>query len=43
VIWLGVKESLGEPIDGLSHSVRASRFLRYWGGIGVVDGCADEI
>lgn len=43
LIWLGVKAALGEPLVGMNESPRPARFYRFWGGIGVCDGFADEI
>ncbi|MBV8365601.1 MAG: ATP-grasp domain-containing protein [Candidatus Eremiobacteraeota bacterium] len=43
VIWMGLKELLGERV-GLAESVyRESRFVRFWGGVGVTDGTAVAI
>jgi carbamoyl-phosphate synthase large subunit len=42
VIWMGVKELLGESIEEAPTPV-ASQFLRFWGGVGVAGECIDEI
>lgn len=42
VIWMGVKEVLGETIQEAPQPV-ASQFFRFWGGVGVVGECIDEI
>jgi carbamoyl-phosphate synthase large subunit len=43
VIWFGVKELLNDPVGDLTHPLRASEFMRYWGGIGVKAGDRFEI
>lgn len=43
VIWFGIKELLGEPVEKLDESLQPSSFHRFWGGVGVVDGVAHEI
>jgi len=35
VVWFGVREVIGDPIDGLSEPLQVSEFLRYWGGVAV--------
>jgi len=35
VVWFGVREVLGDPINGLSEPLHPSEFLRYWGGVAV--------
>lgn len=42
VIWMGVKELLGEIIEQPPQMV-VSQFLRFWGGVGVVGECVDEV
>jgi carbamoyl-phosphate synthase large subunit len=42
VIWMGVKEVLGETIQEAPQPV-ASQFFRFWGGVGVAGECIDEI
>lgn len=43
VIWLGVKELLGESVSDLPGPLRAARFYRYWGGVGVAGSTIDDI
>jgi len=43
LIWFGVRELLGDPVAGLQQPLRASEFVRYWGGIGVNGGDCFEI
>ncbi len=42
VIWMGVKEVLGETVEVIPSPV-ASQFFRFWGGVGVAGECVDEI
>jgi len=42
VIWMGVKEALGERIEEATHPI-TSQFFRFWGGVGVAGECIDEI
>lgn len=42
VIWLGVKEALGEPPESVPP-LREASFRRYWGGIGICGDQIDEI
>lgn len=43
VIWLGVRELLGDIPDKIPAQLKPSCFYRYWGGIAVGGGHADEI
>jgi carbamoyl-phosphate synthase large subunit len=44
VIWMAVKEALGEPPAAITRTLRAATFRRFWGGVGVSDGrFIDEI
>jgi carbamoyl-phosphate synthase large subunit len=43
VIWFGVRELLQDPVSRLPEPLRASEFLRYWGGVGVEAGDSFEI
>lgn len=43
VIWLGVKEALGEEIKELPPLRQPVYFRRIWGGVGIVDGKSVEI
>lgn len=44
VIWMAVKEALGEPPGHVSTKLREAAFNRFWGGIGVSGGrLLDEI
>jgi len=43
VIWCGVREALGEPLNEPPNIKSSVEFHRTWGGIGVVDGKAEEI
>jgi carbamoyl-phosphate synthase large subunit len=44
VIWMAVKEALGEPPAAVARKPRAAAFRRFWGGVGVSDGrLIDEI
>ena len=38
VIWMAVRELMGDPVSSHPPIDYGARFLRYWGGIGVVDG-----
>lgn len=42
VIWLGVKEALGEPPEEMPMFKEAS-FQRFWGGLGIAGDQIDEI
>lgn len=35
LIWMGVKEALGEPPDTVPTRLRKASFYRFWGGIGI--------
>ena len=41
VIWMGVKEALGERIEEATHPI-TSQFFRFWGGVGSGGECIDE-
>ena len=44
VIWMAVKEALGEPPSAVRHKPAPASFRRFWGGVGVADGLLiDEI
>jgi carbamoyl-phosphate synthase large subunit len=43
VIWFGVRELFHDPVTNLPQPLRASEFMRYWGGIGVKAGDLFEI
>lgn len=43
VIWLGVREVSGDPPAEIPSPLKPSCFYRYWGGIAVGGGHADEI
>jgi len=43
VIWFGVRELFQDPVSNLPQPLRASEFLRYWGGVGVESGHRFEI
>ena len=43
IIWLAVKEALGEPPSAIPSLRRPAQFYRFWGGLGVYDGHSDEI
>jgi carbamoyl-phosphate synthase large subunit len=43
VIWLAIKTLLGEPLPELAGELQVARFCRFWGGLGIVDGCVCEI
>lgn len=42
LIWLGVKEALGEPPESVPP-LRVASFQRYWGGLGIAGEQIDEI
>jgi len=42
VIWFGVRELMGDPVRVLNQPLRASEFLRYWGGVTVDGGAIGE-
>jgi carbamoyl-phosphate synthase large subunit len=43
IIWLAVKEAMGEPPAEIPTLRRPAQFYRFWGGLGVYDGHSDEI
>jgi carbamoyl-phosphate synthase large subunit len=43
VIWLAVREALGEPADKMPEKLQVSEFYRYWGGLGVSNGMHEDI
>lgn len=43
VIWLGVKEAMGDPPETIPDSFRPASFHRFWGGVGICGGHVDEI
>lgn len=40
IIWLAVREAIGDPVKCIPDSFVPAIFLRYWGGVGI---CGDEI
>ena len=43
VIWMSIRELSGNPCSDESFSFKPALFMRFWGGIGSVDGVTDEI
>lgn len=43
LIWMGVKEALGEPPETVPNTFRAASFHRFWGGLGLCGEQMDEI
>lgn len=43
LIWYGVKELLGEPVEQNGQRCHSARFYRFWGGLGVAEEFLDEI
>ncbi len=43
VIWMGVKEALGEPPESLPATLRTASFHRFWGGVGFDGAQTHEI
>jgi carbamoyl-phosphate synthase large subunit len=43
VIWLSIRELLGNPCSDLSPAFKPAVFLRFWGGVGSAQGIIDEI
>lgn len=43
VIWMGVKEAMGEPPEAVPATLRAASFHRFWGGVGIDGEQVDEI
>jgi carbamoyl-phosphate synthase large subunit len=37
VIWMSVRECLGDPVDSKGARLKSIKFMRYWGGIGIDD------
>jgi carbamoyl-phosphate synthase large subunit len=43
VIWMGVKEALGEPPESVPATLRTASFHRFWGGVGFDGAQTHEI
>jgi carbamoyl-phosphate synthase large subunit len=43
LIWMAVRELLGDPVREIHQPLRTAAFLRYWGGLGIVDNKCFEI
>lgn len=43
LIWMAVREAIGHPVSPGSWTLRPAEFVRYWGGVGVVDGSVHVI
>jgi carbamoyl-phosphate synthase large subunit len=43
VIWMGVKEALGEPPETVPDRLQTASFHRFWGGVGIQGERMDEI
>jgi carbamoyl-phosphate synthase large subunit len=43
VIWMAVREALGNPVQSIPKKPRVSEFYRYWGGLGTFGNQVDEI
>lgn len=43
VIWMGVKEALGEPPEKVAGPLQTASFQRFWGGVGIQGGQIHEI
>lgn len=43
LIWYGVKELLGEPVEKDGPKYHSACFYRFWGGLGVAGELVDEI
>jgi carbamoyl-phosphate synthase large subunit len=43
VIWLAVREAMGQPVLAIDDPRREARFVRYWGGVGIVDDRVFEV
>jgi LmbE family N-acetylglucosaminyl deacetylase len=43
VIWMGVKEALGEPPETVPDRLQTASFHRFWGGVGIQGERIDEI
>ena len=43
VIWMAVREAIGEPVSTLPSSLMKSEFYRYWGGLGTFGDSFEEI
>lgn len=43
VIWLAVREAIGEPVESIPPVLSGSEFYRYWGGLGTIGDSYDEI
>ncbi|MGH2639410.1 MAG: ATP-grasp domain-containing protein, partial [Rhabdochlamydiaceae bacterium] len=38
VIWLSVREAIGEPVGSIPKKLEESEFYRFWGGLGISGG-----
>lgn len=43
VIWMAVREALGNPVSPVSRPVDGAEFYRYWGGVGVTNDSIQDI
>jgi carbamoyl-phosphate synthase large subunit len=43
VIWLAVREALGDQVEKVPDKLQTSEFYRYWGGLAVSDGRSSDI
>jgi carbamoyl-phosphate synthase large subunit len=43
LIWYGVKELLGEPVEQDGQKFEVACFYRFWGGVGIAGEFVDEI
>jgi len=43
VIWMSVREAMGEKVENLPSILLNSEFYRYWGGLGTMGESFDEI
>lgn len=43
LIWMGVREALGEPVESLPARLQPASFQRFWGGVGLQGAQTYEI
>lgn len=43
LVWYGVKELLGEPVEQNGQRYQSASFYRFWGGVGIAGEFVDEI
>jgi carbamoyl-phosphate synthase large subunit len=43
VIWLAVREAIGDLVEKIPEKLQPSEFYRYWGGIAISDGRSSDI